>query len=52
MPAIPRGHSEQHEASGPMESEPIIQSEMRGHSVTDQVQPPDADAQDLYGEAY
>lgn len=50
MPDIPRGHNYTHEASGPMESEPVIQAETRGHQPTDQVQPPDADAFDLYGE--
>lgn len=51
MSGIPRGHDHTHEASGPQESEPIIQSEVRGHSPSQQVQPPDADSVDLYGEA-
>lgn len=52
MPAIPRGHNVTHEPAGPAEAEPAIQSETRGHSPSDQVQPPDADDTDLYGEAY
>lgn len=51
MPDIPRGHHITHEPAGPIESEPVIQAETRGHSPSDQIQPPDADSVDLYGEA-
>jgi hypothetical protein len=39
-----------HEPSGPTESEPVVQAETRGHNPAEQVQPPDADAVDLYGD--
>lgn len=39
-----------HEAAGPMEAEPVVQAETRGHSPEQQVQPPDADVVDLYGD--
>ncbi|AVP41417.1 hypothetical protein SEA_YARA_83 [Streptomyces phage Yara] len=51
MPDIPRGHHITHEAAGPIEAEPEVQAETRGHSPSDQIQPPDADSVDLYGEA-
>lgn len=38
-----------HEAAGPTEAEPVVQAETRGHTPEQQVQPPDADAIDLYG---
>ena len=38
-----------HEAAPPTEADPVIQSEVRGHTPAEQVQPPDADAIDLYG---
>lgn len=38
-----------HEAAPPPEADPVIQAETRGHSPADQVQPPNADATDLYG---
>lgn len=52
MPDVPRGHNVTHEPAGPIEAEPVIQAETRGHTPTEQVQPPDADDHDLYGEAY
>lgn len=51
MPDIPYDHSRAHEPSGPFEADPVIQAETRGHSPSEQVQPPDADSVDLYGEA-
>lgn len=39
-----------HEPAAPPEAEPVVQSETRGHTPTEQVQPPNADAIDLYGE--
>lgn len=38
-----------HEAAPPQEAEPVVQAETRGHSPAEQVQPPNADAIDLYG---
>jgi hypothetical protein len=49
MVAIPRDPSGAHEPAGPDEALPVIQQETREHSVSEQVQPPDADAEDLYG---
>lgn len=47
--AIPPAHNG-HEPAPPPEAEPVVQAETRGHSPAEQVQPPDADAIDLYGE--
>lgn len=38
-----------HEAAPPPEADPVVQAETRGHNPAEQVQPPNADAQDLYG---
>jgi len=46
---IPQDPSGAHEAAPPPEADPVVQAEARGHSPADQVQPPDADAIDLYG---
>ena len=40
-----------HEPAGPAEAEPVVQAETRGHTPAEQVQPPDADAVDLFGDA-
>jgi len=45
---IPKSHGG-HEAAPPPEADPVIQQEVRGHTPEQQVQPPDADAMDLYG---
>lgn len=39
-----------HEAAPPPEADPVVQAETRGHNPAEQVQPPDADAVDLFGE--
>lgn len=49
MSSVPRPHNG-HEPATPPESEPIVQAETRGHNPAEQVQPPDADAVDLYGD--
>lgn len=49
MGAVPAPHHG-HEAAGPVEAEPVVQAETRGHTPAEQVQPPDADAVDLYGD--
>jgi hypothetical protein len=49
MTSIPRDPSGAHEPAGPDEALPEIQQEVRQHSTEEQVQPPDADAEDLYG---
>jgi hypothetical protein len=46
--SVPTPHNG-HEPAIPPEAEPVIQAETRGHNPAEQVQPPDADAQDLYG---
>jgi hypothetical protein len=38
-----------HEAAPPPEADPVVQAETRGHTPTEQVQPPNPDAIDLYG---
>ncbi len=45
---VPRTHGG-HEAAPPPESDPVTQQETRGHTPSEQVQPKDADDQDLYG---
>ena len=45
---IPKPH-EGHEPAAPVEADPVVQAETRGHDPAQQVQPPDADAQDLFG---
>lgn len=49
MSSVPRAHNG-HEAATPAEAEPVVQAETRGHTPEQQVQPPDADAVDLYGD--
>ncbi|QKY78629.1 hypothetical protein SEA_DRYAD_91 [Streptomyces phage Dryad] len=39
-----------HEPAAPVEADPVVQAETRGHTPAEQVQPPDADAVDLYGD--
>lgn len=39
-----------HEPAPPPESDPTIQTETDSHDPSQQVQPPDADAIDLYGD--
>lgn len=46
---IPQDPTSAHEAAGPDEALPEIQAEVREHSPEDQVQPPDADDEELYG---
>lgn len=48
MADVPRSH-DGHEPATPVEAEPAIQQETREHNPAEQVQPPDADAEDLYG---
>jgi len=40
-----------HEPATPPEADPVVQAETRGHTPAEQVQPPDADAVDLFGDA-
>lgn len=40
-----------HEPAPPPEADPVVQAETRGHTPAEQVQPPDADAVDLFGDA-
>jgi hypothetical protein len=46
--SIPKPHGG-HEPAPPPEADPVVQAETRGHTPAEQVQPPEADAQDLYG---
>lgn len=48
MASVPQAHNG-HEAATPPESNPVVQAETRGHDPAQQVQPPNADAQDIYG---
>lgn len=49
MTSVPQDPSGGHEPAGPEESLLEIQEEVQGHSPEEQAQPPDADAEDLYG---
>jgi hypothetical protein len=46
---FPTDPTNAHQVAGPPEAEPVVQAETRGHDPAEQVQPPEADAQDLYG---
>lgn len=46
---FPTDPTNAHQVAGPPEAEPVIQAETRGHTPAEQVQPPNADAIDLYG---